>query len=1092
MKRFSLLCVFLLTLSFSEGKNLNKNKDGDPLINSGKLIEEGLLLHNESKYDLAIEKFLQVPESDTNFVMMRSELINSYIENKNYKEAIELGEWGIREKSAYKAHFYAALGIAYEYNEARERAIETYLAGLKLYPNNYYLYYNLGVSLFKKEDFEQAITQFEKSITLNPFYSNSHVYLADIMVKQGKRARAMMCLSTYMALVPENNKVLVIMNDLLKSSLAYENTAKSEEKLAHFRELDLLIKSNAALDKKFKSAIRFKAPVAQQTELLLESVAVGENTNDFWMQFYVPLYVKIHKSGLKQAFIYHLLTSVKDKGVQKWLKSNEKELNRYFELVNQHFKSFRSQGMATVGGENGTYTFWYYDNHTLNAIGNQKDEETYYGPWVFYHTNGELLAEGSFLPDGNKTGKWSYYYEDGTIEKREEYDGAGKLTGIVTNYYPNGKILNEVPLKDEKVEGLVRVYYSCGQLKEELSYKDGKKNGAGKAFYPSGQLNSVYSFKEGELDGKDTYYYKNGKVKEEYTYKEGKLNGPFKSFSKRNILTQQGHHEEGKRSGEWVGYYEDGTIEFKGKFANGEKTGLWINYYEGGKVKSEDLYNQEGKLDGKSRIFLEDGTLQSEYMYKDGLLIAYAYYNRQKQLLSEASDTKGNFKLRAFYPDGVLNFEGSIVKGKKEGEWKYYHHNGEISTICNFKEDQYHGLYQYFFESGQKSVETHYVDGVEDGFYRSFFRNGQVKFEGWVVNGVSEQSWVSYFPDGKVNFKQYYLNGELHGTYQEFDKLGRPYIENKYNQGSLIQKTLFDTLGGIIRADVLDMGNGKVSFSFADKTPGYEFDLLCNEFHSDMKSYHKKGALFYHMPYKNGESNGRYQSFYANKKPRSAGDYVDGEQSGLWIWYYESGKLETKLFLKDGELDGERFEYYENGQLSSVANYKDGKRIGSTIYYAPDGSVQIEKEYDEHGLKRYRYLKGDNKFCEYIAVENNDGVVKAYYPNGKVSIEQTYKKSFLDGVQLSYYPSGQILEKRILRLGEEEGVREEYFPDGKLQKSSPYKDGELHGQVIEYYPSGQIKRRTSYLYGEKEGWEEKFDMKGKLISKEFYRDDFAY
>jgi antitoxin component YwqK of YwqJK toxin-antitoxin module len=43
---------------------------------------------------------------------------------------------------------------------------------------------------------------------------------------------------------------------------------------------------------------------------------------------------------------------------------------------------------------------------------------------------------------------------------------------------------------------------------------------------------------------------------------------------------------------------------------------------------------------------------------------------------------------RMYYPTGELKSEVFIINGKKNGERKSYHENGQLKTICNYVNDK--------------------------------------------------------------------------------------------------------------------------------------------------------------------------------------------------------------------------------------------------------------------------------------------------------------------------------------------------------------------------------------------------------------------
>ena len=49
-------------------------------------------------------------------------------------------------------------------------AISDYKKALKLEPDNYLIHYNMGLSIFKSEDYKGAVSAFNKSLEINPDY----------------------------------------------------------------------------------------------------------------------------------------------------------------------------------------------------------------------------------------------------------------------------------------------------------------------------------------------------------------------------------------------------------------------------------------------------------------------------------------------------------------------------------------------------------------------------------------------------------------------------------------------------------------------------------------------------------------------------------------------------------------------------------------------------------------------------------------------------------------------------------------------------------------------------------------------------------
>ncbi len=81
-----LLCLFhFLSLT---------GQENNPLINSGKLIEEGVSLHDKGEYKKAIELYGKITRGDTNYYRALYEMAYSQVSDSQYTAAIHTCELG--------------------------------------------------------------------------------------------------------------------------------------------------------------------------------------------------------------------------------------------------------------------------------------------------------------------------------------------------------------------------------------------------------------------------------------------------------------------------------------------------------------------------------------------------------------------------------------------------------------------------------------------------------------------------------------------------------------------------------------------------------------------------------------------------------------------------------------------------------------------------------------------------------------------------------------------------------------------------------------------------------------------------------------
>ena len=229
----------------------------------------------------------------------------------------------------------------------------------------------------------------------------------------------------------------------------------------------------------------------------------------------------------------------------------------------------------------------------------------------------------------------------------------------------------------------------------------------------------------------------------------GKRNGKgreYNIFSKKIIF--EGEYLNGKRNGKGIEYYSDGKIKFEGVFNNG---GRWegigydimnnkvyelkngegyIKEYEDGKLKFEGEYIN-GKTNGKGKEYNSLGKLRFEGEY------LYSHKLRGKYLINDKSEYEGEYLY-----DKKWNGKGY----DKNGNILYELQNG------TGKVKEYYFNYDLIFEG-------EYLNGKRNGKGKEYNFIGKLLFEGEYLNGKRNGKGKEYDCYGKLIFEGEYLNG---------------------------------------------------------------------------------------------------------------------------------------------------------------------------------------------------------------------------------------------------------------------------------------------------------------------------------------------
>jgi antitoxin component YwqK of YwqJK toxin-antitoxin module len=481
---------------------LSSSPSDDSLVfqSPQQIFEKASALESDENYEAALELYHLISESDTSYIKAQFKKMALYNATGHYDKTIEIG-LSLKDKyTPLRENIYIELGNAYSKEEKYHRALEIYQEGSALFPYSHVLLYNIGLAYRNLEDYKTALSYFKKSARINPYYMNNHVMLGYISMLQGHRSKAMMSYLMSLAISPDNNGILVFLESLSSDAIRIEGSIEKFESNELFQYYDDIIRSRAAQDPRFVQEVDFNANIIKNTELLLQKLEYRDNTDDFWMNYYVPFYFNLAKQNLEPHFLYYTLYSTNNDEVKKFINKNSDEKDAWISLANEYLSSNRSTQHATVMGQKDEYSFWYYNSNALSAIGNQIDDETRTGPWMFFYESGQLNAIGKYDDSGNKTGLWKYYHENGRLSRTEKYQ-ENAIVEPARYYHENGALSIIAHYDGEILDGSLEHYYACGALKEIIPLKQGVKSGSGQYLFNTGQKMTDYLIQNDTLSG---------------------------------------------------------------------------------------------------------------------------------------------------------------------------------------------------------------------------------------------------------------------------------------------------------------------------------------------------------------------------------------------------------------------------------------------------------------------------------------------------------------------------------------------------------------------------------------------------------------
>lgn len=130
-----------------------------------------------------------------------------------------------------------------------------------------------------------------------------------------------------------------------------------------------------------------------------------------------------------------------------------------------------------------------------------------------------------------------------------------------------------------------------------------------------------------------------------------------------------------------IWYHPDGGLKSKGAYVNGKKQDTWLAYDRKGRLRDSATY-ADGKLRGTRLQWHDNGRLSD----------------------STEFDWAGNGVQVSWYRDGAVASAGLWVSDTlRRGRWQYYHPNGELLAIEEYKDGKLTG--SACFDSTGKRLE---------------------------------------------------------------------------------------------------------------------------------------------------------------------------------------------------------------------------------------------------------------------------------------------------------------------------------------------------------------------------------------------------
>lgn len=1074
MRKF-LLFLFLILFS----KNYSQT-DYSFVYNTDSIINKGVNLHNEKKYDEAIKEYQKITKTDPKFLTAQYEiaLTLSAQEKKSELKAFleDLHKKGRMEEDPELFQIYAIFLSNEKEYEASEKIFNE---GKKYLGNSSVFLYNLAVLYIRKDESQKAVDVLKYILTKNPNHASSHYLLGVTAFDNGKITEGTLALMTYLVLSPMGpyaNQAITNLNANYGQNYIAENKVVFSKSGDNFEEIETILRNQLPLKKVYKIKSSIDDNLTRQIQAVAEYAAGHKMEDGFFETTYIPWIKQMVEKNQLEGYSYYSLLSIEDR-VGKELNKQKKKITSFNDdYIQKDFWSVFGKRKLDMFGTT-EEVIVSIDKHRPYIVGKQVDG-LFDGKCKYLNEYENLGSELNFK-SGVLDGLQKFFNTKGNLIEEKSFT-AGKLNGKRTTYYENGNISLTENYKDDVLNGLSTSYYPNGGKNCEVNFTNGEKDGPFICLYETGSKKSEMEYSKNKLNGKYVRYNESGDVLETYNCINDSIEGNYVQYFDGKTIQSEALYKNGMIEGSFKSYYPNKTLKRENIYIAG-KISKSIEYGENGNKSSETLYNNKEEMESYA-YFDNKGNKFFEEKYKAGELKSGLQFTDKSPAGTEVSLNKKNFEVKNY--NGSPRILGNFEKGKKSGEWKYlygseivrlkesysngknnglatnYNRNGDVTSINNFVNDTISGIYEVY-SANKLSQIYHYDKGEQNGPFTTFYANGKTLSEGFIVNNEFNSNKIIYTQNGKISSIDTYLFGYLTHT-------------NTFDVNDKIENSI-------------DFKNktGNVTTAFNNGVYTQNCNYINGVINGKFIAEDKLKTKIVESEYKNGVLQNAYKAYSPLGSILVENNYYNGKLNGLNKYYDYVGNLRLTLEYTLGLENGKTTRYYSNKSKLSESNHVNDIDEGNVTYFNQKGESVLIVGYENNIPKFFIKKNKTGELNEKVLIENQTAQISSLYPNGKTAIqfnlvkgnidgkfvinnidgkadyECNYHNSVLDGDRIEYYANGKIYKKEHFVNNEYDGQQQYFKEDGQLWADISLKNDELHGNTL-IYNAGKLVQTKKY------------------------------
>jgi tetratricopeptide (TPR) repeat protein len=221
-------------------------------------------------------------------------------------------------------------------------AVKVFEKCLKKFGGHYLVHYNLALTHFRLEQYEEAEKNLLKGISLNPSHASSHLLLTNLMRDMGKKSQSILGYYYFLLIEPNTERSKEAFSSLQAALKANVTVDKNDPKHitvtlnpkggATQMMMALMQASKNVEEVKEKNKNKTQGELFVEESQMFFELTGGEKVKKkdrhLWNQMYTPLFAKIAKTDHIHAFCYYISQSSSEESTL-WLKNNKGRLEQF-------------------------------------------------------------------------------------------------------------------------------------------------------------------------------------------------------------------------------------------------------------------------------------------------------------------------------------------------------------------------------------------------------------------------------------------------------------------------------------------------------------------------------------------------------------------------------------------------------------------------------------------------------------------------------------------------------------------------------------------------------------------------------------------